>query len=135
MAPGALSQAIQGLESRLRQPLFYGTTCWVALAEAGERLLGRRARVITGSLDDLPQMGARRIGECLSQGAQGAVRHFVIRQSRRAAIQLIRTQNRFQCDIGRIASALLGETAQPGRYTDFRLMSVRWRTDLTGKKP
>src|SRR6185312_11994370 len=62
---GAVSQAIQGLESRLRQPLFHRTTRSVALTEAGERLLaGVRpaAGSITESLDDLLQTGARPTG-------------------------------------------------------------------------
>jgi DNA-binding transcriptional LysR family regulator len=65
VTPGAVSQAIQALESRLRQPLFHRTTRWVALTEAGERLLGRvgpAAGVITESLDDLLQRGAQPSG-------------------------------------------------------------------------
>lgn len=65
VTPGAVSQAIQGLEARLRQPLFHRTTRSVALTEAGERLLARvgpAAGVITESLDDLLQMGAHPSG-------------------------------------------------------------------------
>ncbi len=65
VTPGAVSQAIRNLESRLRQPLFHRTTRSVALTEAGERLLGRvgsAVGVITESLDDLLQMGARPSG-------------------------------------------------------------------------
>jgi DNA-binding transcriptional LysR family regulator len=65
VTPGAVSQAVQGLETRLRQPLFHRTTRSVALTEAGERLLGRvgpAAGAITESLDDLLQMGARPSG-------------------------------------------------------------------------
>jgi DNA-binding transcriptional LysR family regulator len=62
---GAVSQAIQNIEARLRQPLFHRTTRSVALTEAGERLLERvrpAAGVITASLDDLLQMGAQPSG-------------------------------------------------------------------------
>lgn len=65
VTPGAVTQAIQGLESRLRQPLFNRTTRWVALTEAGERLLGRvgpAVGLISESLDDLLQMGGQPSG-------------------------------------------------------------------------
>ena len=65
VTPGAVSQALQGLEARLGLPLFHRTTRSVALTEAGERLLGRidqAAETITHSLDDLIQLGARPAG-------------------------------------------------------------------------
>ena len=77
---GAVSQAIQGLESRLRQPLFSRTTRSVALTEAGERLLaGIRpaAGVITESLDDLLQTGARPSGTLRLLVQRSALAHVI----------------------------------------------------------
>jgi DNA-binding transcriptional LysR family regulator len=80
VTPGAVSQAIQGIEARLRQPLFHRTTRSVALTEAGERLLERvrpAAGVITESLDDLLQMGARPIGTLRLLVQRSALAHVV----------------------------------------------------------
>lgn len=77
---GAVSQAIQGLESRLRQPLFHRTTRSVALTEAGERLLaGVRpaAGSITESLDDLLQTGARPTGTLRLLVQRSALAHVI----------------------------------------------------------
>lgn len=77
---GAVSQAIQGLESRLRQPLFHRTTRSVALTEAGERLLaGVRpaAGSITESLDDLLQTGARPSGTLRLLVQRSALAHVI----------------------------------------------------------
>ena len=77
---GAVSQAIQGLESRLRQPLFHRTTRSVALTEAGERLLaGVRpaAGVITESLDDLLQTGVRPSGTLRLLVQRSALAHVI----------------------------------------------------------
>lgn len=65
VTPGAVSQAIQGLEARIGQPLFHRTTRSVGLTEAGEHLWSRiegASGVITETLDDLAQMGARPSG-------------------------------------------------------------------------
>ncbi|MDQ0394453.1 LysR family transcriptional regulator [Labrys monachus] len=65
VTPGAVSQALQGLEARLGLPLFHRTTRSVALTEAGERLLGQigqPAETITASLDDLVQLGVKPAG-------------------------------------------------------------------------
>lgn len=80
VTPGAVSQAIQGLESRLRQPLFHRTTRSVALTEAGERLLGGvrpAAGAITESLDDLLQMGARPSGTLRLLVQRSALAHVI----------------------------------------------------------
>lgn len=77
---GAVSQAVQGLEARLRQPLFHRTTRSVALTEAGERLLGSvrpAAGVITESLDDLLQMGARPSGTLRLLVQRSALAHVI----------------------------------------------------------
>jgi DNA-binding transcriptional LysR family regulator len=77
---GAVSQAVQGLESRLRQPLFHRTTRSVALTEAGERLLGSvrpAAGAITESLDDLLQMGARPSGTLRLLVQRSALAHVI----------------------------------------------------------
>jgi DNA-binding transcriptional LysR family regulator len=77
---GAVSQAIQGIEARLRQPLFHRTTRSVALTEAGKRLLervGPAAGVITESLDDLLQMGARPSGTLRLLAQRSALAHVV----------------------------------------------------------
>ncbi len=80
VTPGAVSQAIQGLESRLRQPLFHRTTRSVALTEAGERLLASvqpAAGIITASLDDLLQMGARPSGTLRLLVQRSALAHVI----------------------------------------------------------
>jgi DNA-binding transcriptional LysR family regulator len=80
VTPGAVTQAIQGIEARLRQPLFHRTTRSVALTEAGERLLERvrpAAGVITDSLDDLLQMGARPSGTLRLLAQRSALAHVV----------------------------------------------------------
>jgi len=80
VTPGAVSQAIQGIEARLRQPLFHRTTRSVALTEAGERLLERvrpAAAVITESLDDLLQMGARPSGTLRLLVQRSALAHVI----------------------------------------------------------
>lgn len=80
VTPGAVSQAIQGIEARLRQPLFHRTTRSVALTEAGERLLERvrpAAGVITESLDDLLQMGARPSGTLRLLVQRSALAHVI----------------------------------------------------------
>jgi DNA-binding transcriptional LysR family regulator len=80
VTPGAVSQAIQGIEARLRQPLFHRTTRSVALTEAGERLLERvrpAAAAITESLDDLLQMGARPSGTLRLLVQRSALAHVV----------------------------------------------------------
>ena len=80
VTPGAVSQAIQGLEARLRQPLFHRTTRSVALTEAGERLLsGVRpaAGVIAESLDDLLQTGARPSGTLRLLVQRSALAHVI----------------------------------------------------------
>ena len=77
---GAVSQAVQGLEARLRQPLFHRTTRSVALTEAGERLLGSvrpAAGTITESLDDLLQMGARPSGTLRLLVQRSALAHVI----------------------------------------------------------
>jgi DNA-binding transcriptional LysR family regulator len=77
---GAVSQAVQGLESRLRQPLFHRTTRSVALTEAGERLLGSvrpAAGTIAESLDDLLQMGARPSGTLRLLVQRSALAHVI----------------------------------------------------------
>ena len=80
VTPGAVSQAIQAIEARLRQPLFHRTTRSVALTEAGERLLERvrpAAGVIAESLDDLLQMGARPIGTLRLLVQRSALAHVI----------------------------------------------------------
>lgn len=80
VTPGAVSQAVQGLESRLRQPLFHRTTRSVALTEAGERLLGAvgpAAGVITDSLDDLLQTGGRASGTLRLLVQRSALAHVI----------------------------------------------------------
>lgn len=80
VTPGAVSQAIHGIETRLRQPLFHRTTRSVALTEAGERLLERvrpAAGVITESLDDLLQMGARPSGTLRLLVQRSALTHVI----------------------------------------------------------
>lgn len=80
VTPGAVSQAVQGLESRLRQPLFHRTTRSVALTEAGERLLGGvrpAAGAITESLDNLLQMGARPSGTLRLLVQRSALAHVI----------------------------------------------------------
>lgn len=65
VSPGAMSQAIQALEARLKVPLFSRTTRSVALTEAGERLLARvepAAGIILDSLDDVAQLRATPTG-------------------------------------------------------------------------
>jgi DNA-binding transcriptional LysR family regulator len=77
---GAVSQAVQGLESRLRQPLFHRTTRSVALTEAGERLLGSvrpAAGTITESLDELLQTGARPSGTLRLLVQRSALAHVI----------------------------------------------------------
>ena len=80
VTPGAVSQAIQGIESRLRQPLFHRTTRSVALTEVGERLLERvrpAAGVITESLDELLQMGAQPSGTLRLLVQRSALAHVI----------------------------------------------------------
>jgi DNA-binding transcriptional LysR family regulator len=80
VTPGAVSQAIRGIEARLRQPLFHRTTRSVALTEAGERLLERvrpAAGLITESLDDLLQMGARLSGTLRLLVQRSALAHVI----------------------------------------------------------
>ena len=80
VTPGAVSQTIQGIEARLRQPLFNRTTRSVALTEAGERLLERvrpAAAVITESMDDLLQMGARPSGTLRLLVQRSALAHVI----------------------------------------------------------
>lgn len=80
VTPGAVSQAVQVLEFRLRQPLFHRTTRSVALTEAGERLLGGvrpAAGAITESLDDLLQMGARPSGMLRLLVQRSALAHVI----------------------------------------------------------
>jgi DNA-binding transcriptional LysR family regulator len=80
VTPGAVSQAVQALEGRLRQPLFHRTTRSVALTEAGERLLGTvqpAAGTITESLDDVLQMGARPSGTLRLLVQRSALAHVV----------------------------------------------------------
>lgn len=80
VTPGAVSQAVQNIEARLRQPLFHRTTRSVALTEAGERLLERvrpAAGVITESLDDLLQMGARPAGTLRLLVQRSALAHVI----------------------------------------------------------
>jgi DNA-binding transcriptional LysR family regulator len=80
VTPGAVSQAVRGLEARLRQPLFHRTTRSVALTEAGERLLASvrpAAGIITESLDDLLQMGARPSGTLRLLVQRSALAHVV----------------------------------------------------------
>jgi DNA-binding transcriptional LysR family regulator len=77
---GAVSQTIRVMEARLRQPLFHRTTRSVALTEAGERLLDRvgpAAHVITDSLDDLLQMGARPSGTLRLLVQRSALAHVI----------------------------------------------------------
>jgi DNA-binding transcriptional LysR family regulator len=65
LTPGAISQTVQRLEARLRQPLFHRTTRSVALTEAGERLVARvgpAAGVIAESLEDLLQSNSKPSG-------------------------------------------------------------------------
>jgi DNA-binding transcriptional LysR family regulator len=80
VTPGAVSQAVRVLEARLRQPLFHRTTRSVALTEAGELLLervGAAAHVITDSLDDLLQMGARPSGTLRLLVQRSALTHVI----------------------------------------------------------
>jgi len=77
---GAVSQAIQGIEARLRQPLFHRTTRSVALTESGERLLERvrpAAGVITESLDELLQTGAQPSGTLRLLVQRSALAHVI----------------------------------------------------------
>jgi DNA-binding transcriptional LysR family regulator len=65
VTPGAVSQALQGLERRLGLPLFHRTTRRISLTEAGETLLGRlgpAADAITGTIDGLRRMTAEPSG-------------------------------------------------------------------------
>lgn len=65
VTPGAVSQALQALESRLGLPLFMRTTRSVALTEAGERLFSRIAPALDtvgAALDDLMQFRAEPAG-------------------------------------------------------------------------
>ncbi len=60
VTPGAVSQALRGLEARLGTPLFHRTTRSVSLTEAGTRLLAGAAPAadgLTEVLDDLRQSG------------------------------------------------------------------------------
>jgi DNA-binding transcriptional LysR family regulator len=80
VTPGAVSQAVQGLERRLGLPLFHRTTRSVALTETGERLLGRvgpAAGAITESLDELLQMGAQPSGTLRLLVQRFAVPHVI----------------------------------------------------------
>lgn len=77
---GAVSQAIRMMETRLRQPLFHRTTRSVALTEAGERLLervGPAAHVITDSLEELLQAGARPSGTLRLLVQRSALAHVI----------------------------------------------------------
>lgn len=65
VTPGAVSQALRGLEARLGTPLFHRTTRSVSLTEAGDRLLARAAPAadsLTEVLDGLVQSAGQPAG-------------------------------------------------------------------------
>lgn len=130
VTPGAVSQAVRGLESRLRQPLFHRTTRSVSLTEAGERLLGGvrpAASVITESLDQLLQMGARPSGTLRLLVQRSALTHVI-----EPVVPLFRTEYPdVQLEIGVEADAtgLVGTRydagVRIGEYIDRDMVATR----------
>ena len=110
VTPGAVSQAIQGFEARLRQPLFHRTTRSVALTEAGERLLERvrpAAGVITESLDDL-----------LADGKPGVL--VFVSTTCGPCLQMLPTLSRWQNTLApriAIAAVFAGQSAEISRLS------------------
>ena len=130
VTPGAVSQAVQGLERRLGVPLFHRTTRSVALTEAGERLLGRvgpAAGAITESLDELLQMGAQPGGTLRLLVQRFAIPHVIepVLPRFRREHPGVRVEITVEDDHGSLVGAGYDAGVRIGEYIDRDMVAVR----------
>jgi DNA-binding transcriptional LysR family regulator len=130
VTPGAVSQAVHGLETRLRQPLFHRTTRSVALTEAGERLLGRvgpAAGIITESLEELLQMGAQPSGTLRLLVQRSALAHVIepVLPLFRREFPEVKIEIAVEADHTGLVGAGYDAGVRIGEYIDLDMVAVR----------
>jgi DNA-binding transcriptional LysR family regulator len=130
VTPGAVSQAVRGLEARLGLPLFHRTTRSVALTEAGEHLLGRvgpAAGAIAESLDAVVGMRDRPSGTLRLLVQRFALGHVIepVLPAFRRAYPEVRLEITVDHDHGQLVAAGYDAGIRIGEYIDRDMVAVR----------
>lgn len=130
VTPGAVSQALRTLETRLGVPLFHRTTRSVALTEAGERLLegvGPAAAAITAALDDLVQSQGHPAGTLRLLVQRVALAHVIdpVLPAFRARYPDVRVEVVLDGALDEFVSAGFDAAIRIGEFIDRDMLAVR----------
>lgn len=130
VTPGAVSQTLRSLETRLGVPLFHRTTRSVSLTEAGERLLesiGPAADTITAALDDLVQSQGHPAGTLRLLVQRVALAHVIepVLPAFRARYPEVRVEVVLDGALDEFVSAGFDAAIRIGEFIDRDMVAVR----------